>query len=206
MSSFASMRSTVRELCHTIEKLDPPIKPRLRGPAGEEEIRSAEKALGLAFPEDLKYFLMCHNGQEFYSSASGYGDPLIPMMRQPANGNGYSHYWLGGATQIVEGTIRYRHDLECFQEEEFETFGPALYHDQFIVFTDSENADCLVIDMLPEPGGVVGQVVLFCTQAPQLIVLAPNLETYLQSLAADYKKGRFQNNPCEYFVSYVETR
>ena len=205
MSSFASMQSTIRGLCHAIEGLAPPITPRFRPPANAEEIRSAEKALGLEFPADLKYFLLCRNGQDFFSSTSGYGDPLIPMMRQPPNGDGYSHYWLGGTEEIVERTLRYRHEYPWFQEELFDTRGPARYHDHFLVFTGSENADCLVLDLLPEPGGVVGQVVLLSTQAPQILVLAPDLETLLQSLAADYKKGRFKYNPCDYFVSYVES-
>ncbi len=127
------------------------------------------------------------------------------MMRQPPNGQGYSHYWLSGARETVECTVKYRDDLECFQEEQFSTIGPARYHDQFIVFTESENADCLVMDMLPEPGGVVGQVVLFSTQSPEIIVLAPDLATFLQSVAADYEKGRFTDSPCDYFVSYVES-
>ncbi len=198
------MHSTVRGLCQAVERLDPPIKPRLRAPASEEAIRSAEKSLGLTFPGELKYFLLCHDGQDFYSTESGYGDPLIPMARQPANGHGYSHYWLAGAREIVECTARYREDQEYFRAEQFETIGPARYHDQFIVFTQSENADCLVIDLLPEPGGVVGQVVLFCTQMPEIIVLAPDLQTFLQSLAADYTRGRFKHSLCEYFVSYVE--
>ena len=106
MSSFASMQPTIRGLCDAIAKLQPPINPRLRAPAGEEEIRSAEKSLGMAFPQDLRHFLLCHDGQDFYSPASGYGDPLIPMMRQPATGGGYSHYWLRGTREIVECTIR----------------------------------------------------------------------------------------------------
>jgi cell wall assembly regulator SMI1 len=199
------MQLTMRGLCNAIEKLHPPIKPRLRAPASEEEIRSAEKSLGLAFPDDLRHFLLCHDGQDFYSSANGYGDPLIPMMRQPATGGGYSHYWPCGAREIVECTVRYRDELDCFPQAEFDAFGPARYHDQFIVFTESENADCLVVDLLPEPGGVTGQVVLFCTQSPQIIVLAPDLETFLQTLAADYKNGRFRHSPCEYFVSYAES-
>lgn len=205
MSSFTSMQSTIRGLCQAITELDPPIKPCLRAPTTEEEIRFAEKSLGLAFPADLKHFLLCHNGQDFYGSETGYADPLIPMMRQPANGQRYSHYWLGGAKEIVEYTLSYRDEHQWLQEERFDTFGPARYHDHFLVFTGTENADCLVLDLLPEPGGVVGQVVLFCTQAPQIIVLAPDFETFLQSLAADYKKGRFQHEPCEYFVSYVES-
>jgi cell wall assembly regulator SMI1 len=205
MSRFASMQSTVRELCDQIEKLAPPIKPRLRGPAADEEIRSAEKSLGLAFPAELEYFLLCHDGQDFYSSAGRYADPLIPMIRQPANGNGYSHYWLGGTREIVECTTTYRDELECYQDERFEIIGPARHHDRFIVFTQTENADCLVIDLAPEPGGVVGQVVLYSNQLPELIVLAPDLETFLRSLAADYAKGRFKHSPCKHFVSYVES-
>ena len=204
MSSFESMQSAVRELSEAIETLDPPLNPRLRASASGEAIRSAEESLGLAFPEDLQHFLLCHDGQDFYSSGSGYGDPLVPMMRQPPAGKGYSHYWLAGVREIVDCTASYRDELECFQEEPFETHGPARYHDQFIVFTQTENADCLVIDLAPQPGGVVGQVVLYCTQLPELIVLAPDLETFLRSLAADYKKGRFKHSPCEYFVSYVE--
>lgn len=205
MSTLASMRSTVRGLCDAIAGLNPPITPRLRGPASEEEIRSAEQALGTAFPADLTHFLLCHNGQDFYSPTGGYGDPLIPMMRQPVNGQGYSHYWLNGAGEIVEHTLNYRDDHHWLREERFATFGPARYHDQFIVFTGSENADCLVLDLLPEPGGSVGQVVLFCTQAPEIIVLAPDLDTFLRSLAADYEKGRFRHRPCDDFVSYGES-
>lgn len=198
------MQSVMRGFCTTIEQLDPPIKPRLRAPALEGDIRSAEKSLGVTFPAELTSFLLCHDGQEFYGAEGGYGDPLIPMMRQPANGRGYSHYWLCGVNDIVEGTVRYRDDLDCFIDERFETIGPVRYHDKFIVFTNSENADCLVLDLCPEPGGIVGQVVLYSTQPAELIVLAPNLETYLQSLASDYANGRFQHSPCEYFVSYVE--
>src|SRR4051812_32598937 len=117
MTSLASMQSAIRELCHAVAGLDPPINPRLRPPASEEEIRSAEQALGVAFPAELRNFLLCHNGQEFYSSASGYGDPLIPMMRQPASGHGYSHYWLGGPKDIVEATQSSRDDYECLRDE-----------------------------------------------------------------------------------------
>jgi len=205
MSSFVSMHSTIRQLCHAIAGLDPPIKPRFRPPAIEEEICAAEQTLGMAIPADLKHFLLCHNGQDFFGSASGYGDPLIPMIRQPVNGQWYSHYWLAGTSEIVEYTISYRDDHRWFKDERFDTFGPARYHDKFIIFTGTENADCLVLDLLPEPGGSVGQVVLFCTQAPQIIVLAPDLETFLQALAADYKNSRFRHKPSEYFVSYVES-
>lgn len=204
MSTFASMRATVRELCEVIAALNPPIKPRLYAPASAEDIYAAEQALGLAFPDDLRHLLLCHDGQDFFHAENGYGDPLVPMMRQPANGQAYSHYWLNGVKEIVDYTRNCREDREYYQDEHFEKFGPARFHDQYIAFTATENADCLVLDMSPASGGHVGQVVLYCTQAPQIMVLAPDLETYLQTLTADYRRGRFLHKPCEYFVSYVE--
>lgn len=199
-----SMQSTIQRLTSTLERLDPPINPRFHAPATDEEIRSAEESLGLTFPADLKDFLLCYNGQDFFTSENEYGDPLIPMMQQPANGQGYSHYWLAGTNDIVEKTVYYRDDFDCFVEEHFETIGPVRYHDKFIVFTNTENADCLVIDLLPEPGGTVGQVVLFSTQPTQLIVVANSLQQFLQIVADGYASGRFRHSPCEYFVSYLE--
>jgi cell wall assembly regulator SMI1 len=204
MAIFASMQLTVRELCHAIARLDPPIEPRLRAPASEEEIRSAEKKLGLVFPVDLKHFLLCHNGQEFYHAQRGYGDPIVPMLRHTASGQGYSHYWLGGTLEIVEYTQTYREEWQWFQAEQFEALGPARHHDHLIVITGTENADCLVLDLQPEPGGTMGQVVLLCTQPPHIVVVAPDLVTFLQTLAADYRQGRFRPRPCEHFVSYAE--
>lgn len=163
-----------------------------------DEIVAVEKSLGITFPDAPRHLLLCHDGQQFYDPANGYGDPLIPMLIQPANGQGYSHYWLAGVQDIVECTRCVRDDHEWLLVDRFETFGPVRYHDRFINFTRTENADSLVLDMLPETGGVIGQVVLFCTQAPQLIVLAPDLETFLNTIAAGYKRGRFQHSPCEY--------
>jgi cell wall assembly regulator SMI1 len=153
---------------------------------------------------DLRHVLRCHDGQDFFSSEGGYGDPVIPMMRQPTNGQGYSHYWLGGTKDIVSSTLGYRDERQWYQEEPFDIFGPVRYHDKFVIFTNTENADCLALDLLPEPGGHVGQVVLYCTQPLQIIVLAPDLETFLKTLAEDYRAGRFQHVFCDYFVSYVE--
>lgn len=204
MGSHDSVQATMQRLCRAITQLVPPINARLRGPAAPDDIASAEHALGLSFPRDLTSLLLCHNGQHFFDSDAGYGDPLIPMMRHAATGQRNSHYWLAGAEEVVEQTLRYREEDPWYRDEPFETHGPVRYHDRFLFVTNSENADCLVLDLLPEPGGVVGQVVLFCTQAPQLMVLAPRLETFLQSLTVDYENGRFQHSPCEYFVSYIE--
>lgn len=72
------------------------------------------------------------------------------------------------------------------------------------MFTNTENADCLALDLNPQRGGAIGQVVLYCTQVPQIIVLAPDLETLLTMLTADYRRGRFRHLSSEHFVSYAE--
>lgn len=202
MSTFSSMQSTIQMLCRQVEALNPPIRPRFRPPASTDDIVRAEQALDLEFPDALKFLLLCHNGQDVYDKSTyKYYDPLFPMMRQPHNGALYSHYWLAGTNEIV----RFLDEYECFVDEVFATIGPTCYHDQFLCFTKTENADCLALDMLPQPGGSVGQVVIFSTQPPEIIVLAPDLETFLQVLSNDYSKGRFKYYPEDpNVVSYAE--
>lgn len=202
-STFAS---TLAELSDTLLALNPPINPRLRPPATEKDIRNAEEALGIQFPDELSHMLACHDGQQFHSSDSGYGDPLVPMMRLLPNRGTCSHYWMAGTQQIVEYTQSYRDDYaEYFHDEQFETFGPACHHDKFVVFTATENADCLVLDLAPKSGGKMGQVLMYCTQPFEIAVIAERLSSFIKTLLYGYRTGRFEFDSNEFFTSYCES-
>ena len=205
MTEAKSIAQTLAELTDVFAALEPRINPQLRPAATEQDIREAETALGLTFPDGLREMLECHNGQHFYSIDRDYGDPIVPMMSQAATRQYSSHYWLCGTQEIVDQTRFYREEYhEYYRDMPFETFGPARYHDQLIVFTASENADCLVLDLLPEPGGTIGQVVVYCTQPFQIAVISDSLGTFLRSLVRDFQAGRFKFSSAEYFVSYCE--
>ena len=201
----SKIASTLVELSNVFRTLAPPIEPRLRPPASKQEIRSAETKLNITFPKELKQLLACHDGQHFYDSDPGYGDPVIPMARWIPELCSNSHYWLAGTQQIVERTVRYREEfVEYFLGEEFEVYGPTSPHDQFIVITESENADCLVLDPAPERGGTVGQIVIYCTQPFEVAVVASSLSSFFDALLDGYNSGRFEFDDDEHFVSYGE--
>ncbi|MFO1042747.1 MAG: hypothetical protein U0941_13220 [Planctomycetaceae bacterium] len=81
----------------------------------------------------------------------------IPSLRHPTGV--YSHYWLAGIEEIVENTVHLRAEYaECLKDEDFTVFGPVRNHDRFVVFTVTENADWLVLDMDPDiPNNLVSE-------------------------------------------------
>ena len=98
----------------------------------------------------------------------------------------------------------HRDDIWGVKGEPFEAFGPAAYHDHFLVFTATENSDLLAIDLRPGPGGKVGQVVMVRTQPCQVAVLAPGLREFLAGLLAGYSSGRFRADTGGAFPVWTE--
>ncbi len=190
------------ELSGVLNSLIPPVRPQLRPSAGSDQIRQAEDKLGLCFPEELRALLTCHDGQLSYT-ARDYADPIIPSLRQPTGL--HSYYWLAGIDEIVENTLHLRAEFaECWKDEEFTVIGPTRNHGRFVVFTVTENADWLVLDMDPDSDGKVGQVVMQCTQPCELIVIADGVASFLQLLLDGYKSGRFKFESDQHFVMYGE--
>ena len=194
------IRDLMAELPLVLNCLNPQVRPQFRPPTSTDKVRQAEEKLGLCFPEELKALLSCHDGQLSYT-AEAYADPVIPSLRHPTGV--YSYYWLAGIEEIVENTLHLRAEYaECWKDEDFTVFGPVRNHDRFVVFTVTENADWLVLDMDPDTGGTVGQVVMQCTQPCELIVVADGVASFLQQLVDGYKSGRFRFQSDRHFVFY----
>jgi molybdopterin molybdotransferase len=202
MTSGEQILTLMAELSRTLFTLSPPVRPQLQPAVTVDEIRSAEESLGIRFPDELFALLSCHNGQLSFLSGE-YADPVIPSLRQPTGM--LSYYWLAGIEEIVENTLLLRDEYaECVKDEEFEIVGPTRNHDRFVVFTVTENADWLVLDLEPESGGKVGQVVMQCTEPFELIVVADGLASFLQMLIDGYKSGRFKFQSDQPFTHYAD--
>ncbi len=116
-----------------------------------------------------------------------------------------SHFWLAGLDEIVENTCFLRQEYqEYWKDENFATVGPVRNHENFIVFTTTENADWLVLDLEPPMGGKIGQVVMQCTQPCELIVLADGLASFLRLICEGYKTQRFKLHSTDHFILYTE--
>lgn len=196
------MKKTLSDLRNILKALDPPISPKFHKAAKEKDIETAETALGLPFPDELKEFLTCHNGQHFFSKGK-YIDPFVPMTK--VGNHRCSHYWFGSAAEIVEFTETNRHEYDdYFGGERFDISGPTSYHKDLVVLTTGENPDRLALDMQPKQGGRMGQVVVFSTQPFYVSVIASNLKEYIQNIIDGYREIRFQYISSEIVVSYGE--
>ena len=185
------MQHLFKQLTDVFRSLDPPLDPGFLPPALDEDITAAEAQLELSFPNDLRELLLCANGQNFPDKMP---TPIFPAIRFTSEDMGKtSSTWLNGVNAIVENTGYHREDYEDLKDDgPFEILGPAFYHDQVIAFTATENSDSLVIDLLPGPGGKIGQVTMVCTQPYQIAVLAPDLRSFVNMALDGYKSGRFK--------------
>ena len=199
------MYKLFEEFVAVIESLDPPINHQFLAPALKSDIAAAEAQLGLFFPDQLKSLLLCTNGQVvenhgYFCYRDG-ATPVFPMLRFAQGELGATcSTWLNGVHAIVDTTNLHRDEYQELKDDgPFEIYGPASYHDHVIGFTFTENSDSLVIDLKPEPGGNVGQVVMVRTQPYQIAVLAPNLSSFLREITDGYRSGRFRYGGIEPF-------
>lgn len=186
------MKAIFDDLTNVLSKLHPPINPKFAAPANEQAIRQAEAALNVEFVDDLKAFLLCADGQ----APDGYwfaGDPILPRLRfGPAPEQLSAWGCLLGADKIVEHTLAFREIVEEMEGEEYESHGPAHYHAQYIIISAAEDPVTLGIDLRPQEGGTVGQIVTISDQPNDVAVIAPSLKEFLRAIADGYRDGRFK--------------
>ncbi|MCR9197653.1 MAG: SMI1/KNR4 family protein [Planctomycetaceae bacterium] len=194
------MKALINDLVEILGDLRPALSPNFLPPVRAEEIAAAETELGLQFPDDLKQFYAAANGQDFLAQST---DPLFPAIRfrgEPkthANDDDImsrtSPTWFNSVSELISITNCLRQEFDDLAEcvDDFEILGPARYHDRVLGFTTTENSDSLVIDLDPEPGGNVGQVVMVRTQPFEIAVIASDLSTFLTMIRDGYRDGRF---------------
>lgn len=151
--------------------------------ASEEELLQAEEALGVPLPEDFKTLYRLHNG----------GCLLAPL--------GCSEHITLSLDQIVgiprevvalarPGTKHYDGNDGTWPVQ------PFLWHPQRIPFLwGGYGSEFFCLDMVPGPGGQVGQIVFapHATQTPDLI--APSFQAFVAKTADDMEADNYAFDP-----------
>lgn len=192
------MKNIIEQLTVALKTCDPPLDPGFAGPANEEALRRAEATLNVQFGDDLKAFLLCANGQQndgtWQTFATTFtGDPIVPGLRfGPASEHFSAWGWLLGVEGIVKYTLAFRQIVEINHDEQYESHGPAGFHDRYILISAADDPVSLGIDLQPRKGGIPGQIVTINDQPNHVAVIAPNLEAFLRTVADGYRDGRFK--------------
>jgi cell wall assembly regulator SMI1 len=169
----------------------PDVLPTLRPPTTDAAIAAAEAALGLRFPADLIASLRIHDGQ-VQETRSVDTIPLVPAEFD-RNGNDIATWGeLAPLEHIVESTNVTRQMLDVGSGM-FETHGPVRPggKPKVITIVDAGSGDVIALDLAPDAGGAVGQVVAISHDPPSIRVIAASYREWFELLVERYEAGRY---------------
>jgi cell wall assembly regulator SMI1 len=154
----------------------------LNPPATKKKLTALEKAIGASLPDDFRESYLIHNGQDDSKYIAGiiYGLELLPT-------DGIINNWKGWA------------DLESMPELDEDTKSipakfvqPYYFHRGWIPFTHDSGGNHLAIDLSPDTGGVVGQVIVFGRDDMKHYVLARSFSEFLRLILDSLEAGNFK--------------
>ena len=157
------------------EKLVQAINP----PATEEELRDLELKLDVRLPEDFKSFYKVHNGQE--TNSPGIIPPGILLSIEEIL---HQHsIW----KELTNSGTFYKilSDPENGIKNDW-------YNLKWIPITHDGTGDHICIDMDPDKGGRIGQIIAFEHDNPVRIIVAPSFAEWINLLIRDLQVGKYK--------------
>jgi cell wall assembly regulator SMI1 len=179
------MKAIFDRFHHWLAANAPAVLASLRPGATEQAVRAAEADLGLRLPADVKACYRIHDGQ----------DLTIDAVSAP--GFLYGCEWLTLA-QICEDR-RYLVEFAArvaADDEINEPAGPIArewYHPAWVPVTNNRNDDRYCLDLAPEPGGDIGQIILWYPdwEAAERLVRARRFAAWLGRFADQLEQRRW---------------
>jgi cell wall assembly regulator SMI1 len=179
------MKDVWDRIHEALRQCAPDVLDSLRPGATDEQIRAAERKMGVILPADVKACYRVHDGAEL----SIVGEPAYVMFG-----------WGWGSLERV--CLNWRGMRELHEEflglEEFVstsdgTVRTEWWHPAWIPLTEfNGNHHCL--DLAPEPGGAIGQIILWRNYDNNRVVVARSLTEWLNALAADLEAGFWRSD------------
>lgn len=158
---------------------DCPLDITFNTGASETDIAAAETALGLAFPADLREYLLLANGERWNSHGLIGGWRLLELE------------------SIVQEAQTMR-DLaaEGAFDDNTNEATPAIkglwWNPRWIPIVTSGSGHFFCVDLDPGPQGTVGQVILFLHDDTARYLVAHSLRTWFARLADDLERGLYE--------------
>lgn len=174
----------------------PEVFASLRPGATEEQIRTAEREMGVRLPRDVKACYRVHDGQAegSYGWPPGflYGDEWYSL-------EGMTDAWRG-MKEFVEGGIP-----DDWRKEPTGPVRTDWYHLAWIPLTGSVSGDHHCSDLAPEPGGAIGQIIPWWHNSPECPILAPSFAHWLERFADELEAGQWVYSDEHYSLMEVST-
>jgi cell wall assembly regulator SMI1 len=158
--------------------------------ASEEQIRTAEREIGVRFPDDLRVSYLLHDGSNrIWLSSKGYLMPLFKPQylpkRKQALFNEVVESWKFMTDMLKNGQF----EDPGFRSQPVGPIKPDWWNAQWVPITYNESGDHVCIDMSPAKGGGVGQVIDWWHERGATSALAGNFSEWLEQRASEFEQG-----------------
>ncbi len=162
--------------------------------ASRAEIREAQEAMGVSFPDNLIELYQCANG-EGMSSESNHRVPLglfggFPFSSLDTVVKKHQDY-VNSLQRLDMFAVHLTRQPRYYSRPDRAIKG-AFFNTNWIPFSaDRENPTYLAMDLEPDAKGVKNQVIMFGPDAsPNVFQVSENLEKFLITLHQQYSKGK----------------
>lgn len=186
-----AMRETLKRLEKVLNVHAPPLMRLFRPPASSKAIESVERRLGVSFPDDLRVFYEWHDGQIY----DGVKVPYFFAQLAWCDLENVIVQWQMNMDNLrrlePETGQQPDNDVEAHQTVRLDWWNP-----KWIPIGDSKaGAVNLCVDMDPGPAGVQGQLIFWCGDDVEHLVIATSLQSHLDDLILRLEQGKVVYSP-----------
>ena len=147
--------------------------------ATQEEFAEVEKHIQIQFTQDFKQSYLIHNGQQ------GYADPLMGEWKILSLKHIRSEWDI----------MKKLYDESVFSDAISEPIGEIKsdwWNPKWIPIASNGSGDLICLDLDPDIGGNIGQVISFWHMDERREKLADNFQIWLQKFADDLESGQYK--------------
>jgi cell wall assembly regulator SMI1 len=173
------MQDVWQRIENWLELNSPEILADLLPGVSDDQIFELEQKLQIQFTEDFKASYRIHNGSR------GGGPPLMGAWRL-LKLDLIDREWSLQEELSAEDVFE---DDECEHEDPIQ---PVWWNAQWIPISSNSSGDFICLDLNPEPGGSIGQIISYWHTDPVRKILAHSFREWLIKFADDLEANRYQ--------------
>jgi cell wall assembly regulator SMI1 len=174
------MKDLLKRLDQWLAKNYPDLGEDLHPGTDDVELEGLEESLGLKLPDDFKTLLKWHNGQD--GAAAGLFGNWVLLPAEDV-----LQEWTLWKELLDKGHFEESHDLV----KNHPAIKQRWWHPSWIPISSDGMGNNHCLDLSPEPGGKIGQIITLFHDNEERTVLAPSLKEWMHLILDKLENGTY---------------